>query len=101
LRRMDESVFDCNASDVFILIGINDLGMGHKPDVLAAGYREILEQIKKRDPKLRIHIQSVLPTRGNFAKHNKNINDINERLQKLAKEFGYDYVDLHSKMTDD
>src|SRR6185295_10692048 len=52
LRRMDESVFDCNASDVFILIGINDLGMGHKPEVIEAGDRQILEQIKKRDPKL-------------------------------------------------
>src|SRR4051794_34658145 len=24
LRRMDESIFDCNPSDVFLLIGIND-----------------------------------------------------------------------------
>lgn len=101
LRRMDESLFDCNPSDVFILIGINDLGMGHKPEQLEAGYREILEKIKKHAPDIRVHIQSVLPTRGNFAKHNANVNDINSRLQKLAKEFNYDYVDLHSKMTDD
>ena len=29
------------------------------------------------------------------------MNDVNNRLQKLAKEFGYDYIDLHSKMIDD
>jgi len=29
------------------------------------------------------------------------VNDFNERLQKLANEFGYEYVDLHSKMVDD
>jgi lysophospholipase L1-like esterase len=101
LRRMDESVFDCNPSDVFLLIGINDLAMGHKPDVIEAGDREILEQIKKKAPNVHVHIESLLPTRGNYAKHNANVNDTNKRLQKLAKEFGYDYIDLHSKMTDD
>jgi lysophospholipase L1-like esterase len=101
LRRMDESVFDCNPNDVFLLIGINDLGSGRKPDTIEAGYREILEQIKKQAPTVHVHVQSVLPTRGNYAKHNANVNDVNKRLQKLAKEFGYDYIDLHSKMTDD
>jgi lysophospholipase L1-like esterase len=101
LRRMDESVFDCNPSDVFLLIGINDLGMGRKPATIEAGVREILEQIKKKTPNVHVHIQSLLPTRGNYAKHNANVNDVNKRLQKLAKEFGYDYIDLHSKMTDD
>ena len=27
--------------------------------------------------------------------------DFNQRLQKLAKEFDYDYIDLHSQMKDD
>lgn len=101
LRRMHESVFDCNPSDVFLLIGINDLGMGHKPDDIEAGEREILDRIKKQAPSVRVHIQSLLPTRDNYAKHNRNVLDVNRRLQELAKEFGYDYIDLHSKMTDD
>jgi lysophospholipase L1-like esterase len=101
LRRMDESIFDCSPRDVFILIGINDLGSGHKPEAIEAGYREILEKVKKRMPGVRVHIQSVLPTRGNYAKHNKNVIDTNDRLKKLAKEFDYDYIDLHSKMTDE
>jgi lysophospholipase L1-like esterase len=102
LRRMDESVFDCNPSDVFLMIGINDLGMGHKPADIEAGDRQILEQIKKRLPAVRVHLESLLPTRGkNYGKHNANVLDVNNRLQKLAKEFDYDYVDLHSKMTDE
>jgi lysophospholipase L1-like esterase len=101
LRRMNESVFDCNPTDVFLLIGINDLCSGHKPETIEAGYREILQQIKKKAPNVHVHIESVLPCRGNFAKHNANVNDVNKRLQKLAKEFDYDYIDLHSKMTDD
>ncbi len=101
LKRMDESFFDCSARDAFLLIGINDLGDGHTPEVMEAGYREILQRVKKQAPMLRVHVQSVLPTRGNHAKHNANVNDFNQRLQKLAKEFGYDYIDLHSLMADD
>jgi lysophospholipase L1-like esterase len=101
LKRLDESFFNLPATDVFLLIGINDLGDSHTPDQLEAGYREILEKVKSGAPRIKVHVQSLFPTRGNFAKHNANVNDFNERLQKLAKEFGYDYIDLHSLMADD
>src|SRR3954471_17747972 len=101
LRRMDESIFDCSPAHVFLLIGINDIGMGHKPETIETGYRKILDEVKTRAPAVRLHVQSVLPTRGNFAKHNSKVNELNERLQKVAKEFGDDYIDLHLKMADD
>lgn len=100
LRRMNESIFDCAPTDVFLMIGINDLGSGRTPSVMEAGYREILEHVKSKAPTVRVHVESVLPTRGQYAKHNANVNDFNARLQRLAKEFDYDYVDLHSLMTD-
>lgn len=101
LKRLDESFFDVAATDAFLLIGINDLGDNHPPETVAAGYREILDRVKKHSPALRVHVQSLLPTRGNFAKHNANVLDVNQRLQKLAQEFGYDYLDLHALMKDD
>jgi lysophospholipase L1-like esterase len=101
LKRMDESFFNCSARDAFLLIGINDVGDSRTPEVMEAGYREILEKVKKNAPLLRVHVQSVLPTRGNHAKRNAAVNDFNQRLQKLAKEFDYDYIDLHSQMKDD
>lgn len=101
LQRMDASVFDCAATDVFLMIGINDLGSGHTPEVMEQGYREILKQIKEKAPAVRVHVESVLPTRGNYAKHNANVLDFNQRLQKLAKEFDYEYIDLHKLMADE
>jgi len=101
LARMDESVFNCAATDVFLMIGINDLGSGRTPDVMERGYRQILERIKQEAPRVRVHVESVLPCRGNYAKHNANVLDFNARLQKLATEFGYDYLDLHALMVDD
>jgi lysophospholipase L1-like esterase/curved DNA-binding protein CbpA len=100
-KRLDESIFKCSPSEVFVLIGINDLGTGHKPETIEAGYREILQAIKSHSPDLKVHVQSLLPTRGSHAKHNASVLDVNARLQKLAKEFGYDFIDLHAKMTDD
>lgn len=101
LRRLDNSVFDCAATDVFLMIGINDLGAGHSVDVMEQGYREILKRIHDTAPAIRVHVQSVLPTRGKYAKHNAPVRDFNERLKKLAAEFGYDYIDLHKMMLDE
>ena len=101
LKRLDESFYDCAAREAFFLIGINDLGDSHSPATIEAGYREILERVKKHSPTLRVHIQSVLPARGKFAKFNANVLDVNRRLQKLATEFGYDYLDLHTLMKDE
>jgi hypothetical protein len=39
LKRLDESFFDCSTRDAFLLIGINDLGDSHTPEVMQAGYR--------------------------------------------------------------
>lgn len=101
LKRLDESVFNCAAIDVFLMIGINDLGSGHTPETMEKGYREILQRIKTETPRVRVHVQSVLPTRDKHARHNANVLDFNERLKKLAEEFGYDYLDVHALMADD
>lgn len=101
LKRLDESFFDCAAREAFLLIGINDLGDSHSPATIEAGYREILERVKQHSPMLRVHVQSVLPAHGKFAKFNANVLDVNARLQNLATEFGYDYLDLHTLMKDE
>lgn len=101
LKRLDESVFNCSPTHLFILIGINDLGQGHTPEVVEEGYREILTRIRERLPKLPIYVQSVLPCSGRFTFHNDNIRDVNRRLKKLAMEFKCQYIDLHAKFTDD
>lgn len=101
LKRLDESVFNCSATDVFLMIGINDLGSGRSPETMEQGYREILQRIKTETPRVRVHVQSVLPTRDNYAKHNANVVAFNGRLKNLAEEFGYDYLDIHALMVDD
>ena len=100
LHRLDESVFDCAPTDLFILIGINDLNTGHSVETLEAGYREMLEKIRKHSPMLRIYVQSLLPTRGSHDDKNEAIRQFNTRLQKMAAEFNCTYIDLHQQMID-
>lgn len=101
LKRMDESLFEIQATDAFLMIGVNDIGDSHSMDDMEAGYRQILELIQKRAPALRVHVQSVLPMRGKYAKDNPVVVEFNGRLRKLAKEFGHDYIDLHSLMANE
>lgn len=101
LKRLSESVFDCAPTDVFILIGINDLGQGHSPQVIEEGYRDMLQKIRERLPQVQLHLQSLLPTRDRHAKHNANIIDVNQRIQRLAGEFNCDYIDLYTPMVDE
>ena len=101
LRRLDCSIFDSAATDVFLMIGVNDLNSRRNVDTMEAGYREILRQIKERAPAVRVHVESVLPTRGASAKHNAPIKDFNRRLERMAREFGYHYLDLHPLFIDD
>ncbi|QDV37765.1 GDSL-type esterase/lipase family protein [Tautonia plasticadhaerens] len=100
LRRLDCSVFDCAATDVFVMIGINDLNSGRDVDQMEEGYREILRRIKDRAPALRVHVQSLLPTRGEFAARNEPIREFNRRLGRLAEEFGTHFLNLHPLFTD-
>ena len=85
LQRLDNSVFDCAATDVFILIGINDLNTGRKVEMMEAGYRELLKRLRAKRPELRLHLESVLPTRGAHAKQNASVREFNERLKKLRR----------------
>lgn len=89
---------------LFLMIGVNDLSnLGRSPAEIAQTYREILAQIRARSPQTHVFIQSVLPINPRlflgFAT-NSNIRALNERLQHLATEFSYPYIDLHSHFLD-
>lgn len=100
LRRLDASVFDCAATDVFLMIGVNDLNAGRSVDTIEAGYRELLGKVKEKAPTVRVHVESLLPTRGLHARQNAPIRDLNGRLRRMAGEFGYDFLDLHRLFVD-
>lgn len=100
LHRLDSSVFDCNTTSVFLMIGINDLGDSRSLERMETGYRSILEQIRSRVPGIDVRVESLLPARGRFARLNEAARDFNSRLRKLAAEVNCPYMDLYPLFAD-
>ena len=102
LARLDE-VTQSRPQIVFLLIGINDLADGIKPEQIVENIQLIVKKIRLKSPKTRIYLQSLLPVNpdlGMFPSHTKKSEEVlavNIRLKKLAKKFGLTYVDLYSR----
>jgi len=94
LRRLDD-VTTGKPAAVFIMIGTNDLPwyMLRKDADILETYRQILNHFKQEPPQTRVFVQSILPRQRKF---DRRIRHINSQLEKMAGEFGYTYIDLHS-----
>jgi lysophospholipase L1-like esterase len=105
LLRLD-GVTKLKPSAIFLLIGINDLSRNISVDDITGRYREILQRIQKESPKTKVYVQGVMPvnpaTGGNKRLEGKTdlIIELNGRLQALAKEFGFTYIDLFTPLAD-
>lgn len=99
-NRLDE-VIESKPSDVFLMIGINDLRYEIPTVELLNNYKRILNKLHKEIPETKVYVQSILPVRYDASMDvsmisNKEIKRINSELVELANELGYEYVDLHS-----
>jgi lysophospholipase L1-like esterase len=100
IRRLDESVFDCRPSVVFLQIGVNDLnGTGKPPEAIVRGVAAIIDAVRAKAPRLPIVLGTLLPTGEKYAhrlKLNPRIEAFNAGLAALAKERRLPLLDLHA-----
>jgi len=101
LNRLDE-VVKRNPKEVYIMIGINDIGK--KVDVQV--YQENMEKIVNsfNENSTRVVIQSILPVNNqdfNNDLTNKRVYQFNSVLKKLAKDHGLQYIDLNMFFEDE
>lgn len=105
LARLDGLIAQ-RPSQVFLMIGINDLGRGLPVEVIVHNYRRILERLRAGLPGTRIYLQSVLPLNESLLKYdylkgkNARVKQLNEELVKLAGEYGHPFVNLHEVLAD-
>ncbi len=106
LERLDPIV-EGQPKKLFLMIGVNDLPTGEKPEMIVLRIRQIVERFMQESPRTRLYIQSVLPVNDNFpnfakrhASKGAEILKVNEGLQTMCKELGLTYIDLHSAMKD-
>lgn len=101
LARLKE-VIRSKPAKIFLMIGVNDLAGGRKPQPIVANIRRIVSKIRKQTPQTAVFLQSLLPVNpdlGMFKDHTdktQSILTINARLRKMAEAFEVTYIDLHA-----
>jgi lysophospholipase L1-like esterase len=102
LNRLD-SVIKANPNKLFLMIGVNDLGINRNQEDIVKDYDEILSVLTKSLPNTKIYVQSILPTNVKITKYigdNKNIIALNKNIKLLSDKYHLSYIDLYSKMID-
>jgi lysophospholipase L1-like esterase len=99
-------VLKCHPSKLFVMVGVNDFNAGLSAEQIIYNYRRILQETKAKTPQTQVFVQSVLPVNKNFdhkkvKANNKTIIEFNSKLQALAEEFSYQYVDLFPALAND
>lgn len=100
--RLEDSVQACGAKKMYILLGMNDIGLYGVEDSVR-NMETLLGLIKEKTPDLQIFVQSATPIhKGNEKKvlNNANLRLYNEQLQEMCQRNGYYYVDIASVLTD-
>lgn len=105
IDRLRISVYDLKPSKIVLLIGINDIDAGRPVNYIVSNYNKILSLIKENLPNTEVYCMSLLSQNDDIEQYTtlriKNtipkIMKLNDNIKKLAKDFGYTYVDLFSE----
>lgn len=106
IKRINE-VVKRKPAKVFLMIGVNDLARGLSPDSVVKNILLIAAYIRQESPVTKLFVQSILPVNevyGKFGGHTskaKQINEVNEALQKNASLAGYGFINLHKEFCDE
>jgi lysophospholipase L1-like esterase len=106
-RRIGE-ILRHHPKQLFIMVGINDLKEGKKPEQVLADYQLLIKNIKLASPNTQIFLQSILPVNvvmwrsswGEYLRAEviRSIPQVNQGLEKLADGKQVIYIDLYSAM---
>ena len=102
-RNTEECAVITESSKVFVMLGMNDIGLYGTDDSLSSA-EKLLAKIHKNSPKATIYVQSVTPMLPSFERETWNntlIREFNDKLQNLATQKGYHYLDIYSIMADE
>lgn len=98
LNRLDQ-IIAMKPSQIFLMIGTNDLCFGRSISATTTNYHNILNRLHTKLPNTKIYVQSVLPFNDTIfpsrsLRTNKNIKQLNIEIKKLAQSYNYPYIDL-------
>jgi lysophospholipase L1-like esterase len=103
-RRMKESIYDCNPSHLFILIGTNDIGVTNIPlDYWLGSYKYIISQTRQKFPDVKIIAVTCPPTGEAYARNktfNPRVVQWNALIREYATKENLRLIDLYELLKD-
>ncbi|MDD5602789.1 MAG: stalk domain-containing protein [Eubacteriales bacterium] len=104
LEKLDR-VIASHPSEIYIMLGTNDIWGGIEDDVIMSNYSGILDVLGYGCPFAAITIQSILPMSSERMSFNRNvslekINRLNSLLLAEAEMRRYEYADIGEKLSD-
>lgn len=97
---VDEGAKMLKAKKIFIMFGMNDIGL-YGIDDSVKNMKKLTERVAKKNPDAKIYIQSVTPMLEKKQLkdlNNKTIDSFNEKIKAVCDENGYSYLDVASIM---
>ncbi len=102
---MRTQVWELLPSKVFILIGTNDIGLGHSQSEIIANITDIIAEIRAESYMTEINILSVLPVSEEDdyiervkVRNNQAIKALNKTLSVIS---GINYIELYDLLVDE
>ena len=99
---VDEGAAMIAPAKIFIMLGMNDIGM-YGVDGAVEAMKVVTARIASKCPDAVIYVQSVTPMLENMQLrdlNNRTIAEFNSKLQPVCNERGYIYLDVASAMDD-
>jgi lysophospholipase L1-like esterase len=108
LSRMDEMVYQYNPTQVYLLIGTNDLNMEDMDkDNVVKNIQKIFKEIKKHRKNTKLYYQSIYPVNENAPnssaqnRSNEDIKYVNLKMKEFCDENNIVYIDMYDELADD
>ncbi len=106
LERLDSNALNISPSQIFILVGTNDLSRGISADTVADNISKAIDRCIVAGVK-DIVISSLLPVNKDVSskmvgsRNNRQINDLNAKIAKLCEEKNVIYLDVNPVVADE
>lgn len=101
---IEDCIAASGASKVYIMLGMNDIGLYGIDDTVAS-YETLVDKILAKSPEVQIIVQSMTPMTSTSeimgqSLNNDNIKAYNARLSQLCSQRGWSFVDVACVMYD-
>ena len=102
IERIRYSVIDLHPTQLFILVGINDIGTQDADSTILANYKKLLEIISTNNPDTKVYIHSILPTTSKWKNcPPEKIVRLNLQIKKIALKYKFTWIDIYSLFVND